>query len=60
VPLAVILGSEGTGIRPGLEKQLELKLSLPMPGAALSFNVATAAALIGYEVTRRRLMKEKT
>ena len=58
-PLAVVLGSEGGGIRPGLEKHLEFTLTLPMPGAALSFNVATAAALIGYEITRRRLLKEK-
>lgn len=56
-PLAVVLGSEGEGIRPGLEKNLELTLTLPMPGAPLSFNVATAAALIGYEITRRRLVK---
>ncbi|MBI3333710.1 MAG: RNA methyltransferase [Candidatus Omnitrophica bacterium] len=53
-PLAVVLGCEGTGIRPGLKKHLELTLTLPMPGAALSFNVATAAALIAYEITRRR------
>ena len=59
VPLAVVLGSEGTGIRPGLEKHLELTLTLPMPGAPLSFNVATAAALVAYEITRRRLLKEK-
>lgn len=55
-PLAVVIGSEGTGIRPGLEKHLELTLTFPMPGAALSFNVATAAALIAYEITRRRLL----
>ena len=54
-PLAVVIGSEGGGIRPGLEKQLELTLKIPMPGAALSFNVATAAAIIAYEITRRRL-----
>lgn len=54
-PLAVVVGSEGAGIRPGLKKHLELTLTLPMPGAALSFNVATAAALIAYEITRRRL-----
>lgn len=52
-PLAVVLGSEGEGIRPGLGKHLDLTLTLPMPGAALSFNVATAAALIAYEITRR-------
>ena len=56
-PLALVLGSEGGGIRPGLEKQLELTLTLPMPGAPLSFNVATSAALIAYEVARRRLLK---
>ena len=54
-PLAVVLGSEGSGIRPGLEKPLELTLTLPMPGADLSYNVATATALIAYEITRRRL-----
>lgn len=54
-PLAVVLGSEGSGIRPGLAKQLDLTLTLPMPGATLSFNVATAAALIAYEITRRKL-----
>lgn len=58
-PLAVVLGSEGGGIRPGLEKHLELTLTLPMPGAPLSFNVATAAAILAYEITRRRLLKEK-
>jgi 23S rRNA (guanosine2251-2'-O)-methyltransferase len=55
-PLGVVLGSEGAGIRRGLEKHLELKLTLPMPGAALSYNVATAAGLIAYEITRRRLL----
>ena len=54
-PLAVVLGSEGSGIRPGLAQHLDLQFTLPMPGAALSFNVATAAALIAYEITRRRL-----
>lgn len=57
-PLAVILGSEGTGVRPGLVKHLEMTVTLPMPGAPLSFNVATAAALIAYEMTRSRLEKK--
>ena len=53
-PIGVLLGSEGTGIRPGLVKHLDLTVTLPMQGAALSFNVATAAALIAYEITRCR------
>lgn len=54
-PLAVVLGSEGAGIRPGLLKHLDFQFTLPMPGAPLSFNVATAAALIAYEIIRRQL-----
>ena len=53
-PLAVVIGSEGSGIRPGLKKHLEMTVTLPMRGAPLSFNVATAAALIAYEITRSR------
>jgi 23S rRNA (guanosine2251-2'-O)-methyltransferase len=53
-PIALVLGSEGGGIRPGLAKHLDLKVTLPMPGAALSFNVATAAALLAYEIRIRR------
>lgn len=55
MPLAVVIGSEGSGIRPGLQKYLDLEVTLPMPGAAISFNVATAASLIAYEITRAKL-----
>ena len=53
--VGVVLGSEGSGIRPGLAKHLDFSVTLPMPGAPLSFNVAIAAALVAYEVTRSRL-----
>ncbi len=55
-PLAVVIGSEGKGIRPGIQKCLDLKVSLPMRGAPLSFNVAVAASLFCYEINRRRWM----
>jgi len=54
-PLAVVIGSEGKGIRPGLQKQLDAKLSLSMQGAQLSFNVAVATSIFCYEINRRRL-----
>ncbi len=56
-PLGVVFGSEGGGIRPGLTKHLELTLTVPMPGAKLSFNVATAVALAAYEIARRRSLQ---
>jgi 23S rRNA (guanosine2251-2'-O)-methyltransferase len=56
-PLCLLFGSEGEGIRPGLVKHLDYKLSLPMPGAGLSFNVAMAVAIFCYEVTCQRNAK---
>lgn len=53
-PLCVIMGSEGKGIRHGVAKQLDVKVTLPMKGAALSFNVAMTGAIFCYEVSRQK------
>ena len=53
-PLCLVLGSEGTGIRYGLQKHLDLKITLPMKGAQLSFNVAMACAIFCYEIAKQR------
>ena len=52
-PLAIVIGSEGKGIRPGILKHLDARLSLPMPGAKLSYNAAVAATLFCYEIKRK-------
>ena len=56
-PLALVFGSEGEGIRPGLTKHLDYKLTIPMQGVGLSFNVAMATAMLCYEVTCQRNRK---
>lgn len=53
-PLCIVLGSEGKGIHYGVGKQIEIKVTLPMRGAALSFNVAMASAIFCYEIARQR------
>jgi 23S rRNA (guanosine2251-2'-O)-methyltransferase len=53
-PLCLVLGSEGKGIRYGLQKHLDLKVTLPMGGAPLSLNVAMACAILCHEITRQR------
>ncbi|MBU3958558.1 MAG: 23S rRNA (guanosine(2251)-2'-O)-methyltransferase RlmB [Candidatus Omnitrophica bacterium] len=50
-PLCLLFGSEGEGIRPGLLKHIDYKLTLPMQGAGLSFNVAMAVTIFCYELT---------
>lgn len=52
-PLALVLGSEGKGIRHGLEKRLDLEVHIPMKGAALSFNVSMACAILCYEISQQ-------
>lgn len=53
-PLALVMGSEGKGIRNIVREHLDLRLTLPMPGAHLSFNVATATAIFCYEIFRQK------
>ena len=53
-PLALVLGSEGAGIRYGLEKQIDIKASIPMQGARLSFNAAVACAIFCHEIAKQR------
>lgn len=52
-PLAIVIGSEGKGIRPGVDKLLDMRLMLAMRGAPLSYNAAVAAALFCYEIRQK-------
>ena len=53
-PVGLVIGSEAKGIRQGLLKQLDAQVTIASSGAGLSFNVAVAAAILCYEVTRQR------
>ncbi|MBF0252904.1 MAG: RNA methyltransferase [Candidatus Omnitrophica bacterium] len=51
--IAVVIGSEGKGIRPGISKLLDIRATIPMPGAQLSYNAAVATTLFCYEINRK-------
>jgi 23S rRNA (guanosine2251-2'-O)-methyltransferase len=53
-PLGIVLGSEGTGIRKGLQKRLDVRARIPMRGAQLSFNVSMACAIFCHEITKQK------
>jgi len=53
-PIGLVLGSEGKGIKPAIVKHLDMKVTLPMRGAQLSFNVAMAGAMFCHEIDRQR------
>ncbi len=53
-PICLVLGTEGKGIRYGIQKHLDMNITLPMKGAALSFNVAMACAIFTHEIAKQR------
>ena len=52
--VAIVLGSEGKGIRRNVLEHCDRVMTIPMSGHVESFNVATAAAILCYEVRRQR------
>ena len=48
-----LFGAEGQGVSEALADRASLKVSIPMPGGAQSLNVAAAAAICFYELSRR-------
>ena len=48
-----LLGAEGRGVSDALAACAALKVTIPMPGGAESLNVAAAAAICFYELSRR-------
>ena len=51
--IALIVGSEGKGIRPNLRKHCDGLLAIPMRGRTGSLNASVAAAIALFEVVRQ-------
>ena len=55
VPLAVIVGNEGEGIRHGLREQCDFLVQIPMAEGMESLNVSVACGVMLFEARRQRL-----
>jgi 23S rRNA (guanosine2251-2'-O)-methyltransferase len=53
-PAVLVLGSEEHGLRPGVVRELDQRLRIPMRGRVESLNVAAAAAVLLFEAARSR------
>jgi 23S rRNA (guanosine2251-2'-O)-methyltransferase len=53
-PLAVVVGSEGSGLSGATRRRCDVLVSFPMAGRVASRNAATAGALLLFEVVRQR------
>jgi TrmH family RNA methyltransferase len=53
-PIAIVLGSEATGLSSGWDDPRVTSVCIPMLGTADSLNVSVAAAIMLYEAVRQR------
>ena len=58
-PVALVLGGEDKGVRPGVREKCDECASIPMLGRVASLNVSVAAGVIMYEVLRQRISGTK-
>lgn len=54
IPLALVMGAEGSGMRRLTQEQCDVLVKIPMRGQVESLNVSVAAGIMIYEVLRQR------
>jgi 23S rRNA (guanosine2251-2'-O)-methyltransferase len=60
VPLVLVIGSEGKGMRKTVMGNCDHIISLPMKGKINSLNVSVAAGVLLYETLRQRSLQDRS
>lgn len=53
-PLAIVVGSEGSGLSPAVRRRCDLFVRIPMRGVIGSLNASVAGSILLFEVTAQR------
>ena len=59
VPVALVIGSEGKGLRKTVGSLCDLLVNIPMLGKINSLNVSVATGILAFEIMRQRIRKSK-
>jgi len=54
-PLAVVIGSEGHGLRKTVKEDCDVLVNLPMKGRVNSLNASVASGIVIFEIMRQRM-----
>ena len=57
IPVAIVIGNEGSGMSPLVRKNCDVTVHIPMKGNISSLNASCAASVLLYEALRQRLQK---
>ena len=58
-PVALVVGSEGKGVRPLIKKHCDFVVSLPLLGHISSLNASVASGILMYEISKSRILNKK-
>ena len=56
MPVALVIGAEGSGLSPELAAQCSARITIPCPGPVESLNAAVAASILLYEASQQRAL----
>ncbi len=57
--IVLVIGGEHKGIRPGVKKECDFVLSIPISGKINSLNASVAGGIAMYEAKRQRSLQFK-
>jgi 23S rRNA (guanosine2251-2'-O)-methyltransferase len=55
IPIALVVGSEGKGLRKTVSNLCDMLIKIPMRGRINSLNVSVAASICAFEILRQRI-----
>jgi 23S rRNA (guanosine2251-2'-O)-methyltransferase len=59
IPLALVVGTEGKGLRRLTKEQCDMLVAIPMMGQVESLNLSVATGVLLYEAVRQRILAVK-